>query len=129
MRKSVLILILFLTGCSATLPVLYVPQTYYKVEGGEVAIGMFRYIPALRGEVKSNQIKNSALGSIYIATDVDNFVKRATALELERAGVVLKDDATFRVDGNVLKLRAGDLGYSVQWTYEVNYRIINVSTG
>lgn len=122
-------LFLFLGACSATLPVEYTPQTYLSVKPGKVSIGNFSYVPYEEGKVKANQIQNSAVGSIYIATEVANFVKRATALEFERAGITLDDDAPVRIDADIEKLRAGDLGYSVQWNYTIVYRFVEKKSG
>ena len=124
---AIVFALLILTACSTTIPASYTPQTFLNLEAGETQIGEFRYVPADMGDVRSNQIKNSAVGSIFIATDVSNFVRRATALELERAGIQITDDAPTILDGDVLEFRAGDLGYSVQWTYNIRYRIRTAS--
>lgn len=129
MRFSAIILLLFLGACSGTIPANYQPQSFMKIGSGEAGMGEFRYLPSDEGKVKSNQIKNTALGSIFIATDIANLVRRATALEFERAGITIIDDSGYEIQGDVLFFEADDLGYSVKWNYRVNYRLINTGDG
>ena len=117
-------------GCAATLPTdSYTPQNYIRTSGN-VDIGNFTYVPFLNGKKvkKPNQIENTAAGSIFISTDVANFVKRVTALELEKSGVALDTSAPLRLDANILEFKADDLGYSVDWSYKIQYKLINKST-
>jgi hypothetical protein len=120
-----IISVFLLVACSATIPITYQPQSFMKIGKGEYAIGNFHYFPADEGRVKSNEIKNTALGSIYIATDVVNLVRRATALEFERAGITTNDNAKYEIAGDILLFEADDLGYSVDWNYKINYRFTN----
>ncbi|HTH48748.1 MAG TPA: integrase [Candidatus Limnocylindria bacterium] len=124
---SVLVLFL-LTGCAATIPVTYAPQNFVRFQGS-ADIGTFTYVPASQGKVKANQLQNTAVGSIFIALDVADLVKRATALELEKSGVTIGDKSPIRISGDVLELKAADLGYSVDWTYSVRYKITQSADG
>jgi hypothetical protein len=67
--------------------------------------------------MESNQIKNTAIGKIYIGSDIAKFVQRATALEMERSGIILDDRGGRVVVGNIRDITADDLGYSVDWSY------------
>lgn len=87
-------------------------------------MGEFQYKPYLEGVVKSNQIKNTAIGSIYISTDVANFVKRGTALELEKSGVVMSDNSPYRLCADIIDFTCDDIGYSVLWKYSITYKFI-----
>lgn len=135
MRKicSLILLIIGIamcSGCAVTLPTdAYTPQNYVRTSG-KVDIGNFTYVPFLNGKKvkKPNQIENTAAGSLYISTEVANFVKRVTALELEKSGVVLDTNAPLRLDANVLEFKADDLGYSVDWSYKVQYKLIDKAT-
>jgi len=84
---------------------------------------VFTYVPALAGKMRENQIENTAAGSVYISTGVAEMVKRITALELEKSGLHLTDTADLAVGGDVLVLKAADIGFSVNWTYAVRYKI------
>lgn len=115
---------LFLTGCAGTLPTnSYIPQNYARVSG-QTAMGEFKYKLYTDGIVKSNQIKNTALGSIFISTDVANFVKRGTALELEKSGIVITDNSPYSLYADIIDFTCDDIGYSVIWKYSITYKFI-----
>jgi hypothetical protein len=116
-------------GCSGTLPVQqYTPTTLVRTNG-QFAIGDFTYLPLKEGKVKSNQIQNTAVGSIYVPDDVAEMVRTATALELERAGIKLMASDAPLLEGEVVELKAGDWGYAIQWNYTIRYRITSRQTG
>ncbi|MEF2144583.1 MAG: hypothetical protein V3573_03985 [Desulfovibrionaceae bacterium] len=122
-------LLALLSGCAGTLPVnSYEPQNITRCEG-KALVGNFSYAPFDKGIVsRPNKIHNTALGSIYISVDVADFVKRATALELEKTGIALSEDAPYMVEGNIEEFDIDDLGYSVDWTYAITYAIRDRST-
>lgn len=122
------VMILLVAGCAGTLPTnSYVPQNIVRTSGS-IDMGTFIYTPYVTGAVKKpNQIQNRAMGSLYISTDVADFVKRGTALELEKSGVALNPDAPIKLDGDILEFQADDLGYSIDWTYKIAYKIIQKS--
>lgn len=117
-----------LSACSGTIPVQYIPQTMMKVVG-RAEVGDFTYEPFVRGYVKSNQVQNTAAGSIFIATDVARLVQRGTAAELEKAGVQLGPDSPVRVTGVVKTFKASDIGWTVRWNYTVQYTITRKADG
>lgn len=119
-----------LTGCAGTLPTnSYVPQNIVRVEG-QSDVGQFKYLPFEEKKVsKANQIQNRAIGSIYIASNVADYVRRGTALELEKSGVKIDASTPFVIEGNVVEFMADDLGYSVHWTYKIQYIIKNKTDG
>lgn len=134
MRKLICLLVLAMVvvvgaGCAATLPTnSYTPQNFVRTMG-KVDMGTFTYVAFVEGKKvkKSNQIQNTAAGQIYISTDVADFVKRGNALELEKSGVMLDPSAPIRLDANILEFKADDLGYSVDWSYKIQYMIVNKS--
>lgn len=133
MRRAFIILLsvafLFGTGCAVQLPTnSYTPQNYVRTSG-KVDMGNFAYLPFNNGKVKkANQIYNTAAGQMYIATDVADYVKRGTALELEKSGIQLTADSPIRLDANIVEFTADDLGYSVEWIYKVQYIIVDRAT-
>jgi len=92
-------------------------------------MGDFTYAAAEEGKVRTNQIQNTAIGNIVIGEDVASYVRRATALELEKAGAVISSSDGTIIQGRVLRFRADDLGFSVRWSYKVRYEIIRKTTG
>jgi hypothetical protein len=137
MRKLMLIMMavacLGMTGCAGTIPTdAYIPQNFARYDyGNSVDMGTFRYVPLSDAKLnlKPNQIQNTAMGSVFISMNVADMVKRATALELEKTGLVLKDLANIAVAGDILEFKADDLGYSVHWTYAIRYKIISKPSG
>lgn len=121
---------LFLTACAGTLPTnSYVPQNYTKV-AGILEIGEFTYQPFLDGKVsKPNQMQNTAIGQILLSMDVAEYIKRGTALELEKSGITLLSTAPVRLDGKIIEFMADDLGYSIDLRYSIQYRLIAKESG
>ena len=108
-----------LVGCG-TLPVSqYVPQNYTRYSGS-VELGAFTYLPATEGKVRSNQVQNTAVGQILVATDIAQIAHRGTALELEKTGIDLKSSNVL-LSGDVKKMMFDDLGFSVTIEYEIEY--------
>ncbi|AGO16003.1 hypothetical protein [Glaesserella parasuis] len=129
MKKLLLIGIVasVLSACSVTLPVSsYIPQNYTRFEG-TANIGEFTYQPYLQGKVKSNQMQSTAAGQIYVSSNIADLVQRGTALELEKTGIKL-GSSNIRLNGVVKEFKMDDLGYSVDWTYIVNYTLVNTKT-
>lgn len=116
--------VLSLGACgAATVPLSYQPQTFMKLSNSRIHVGDFDYKAALDGEVDSNQIATSAFGSIKLPVDVADYVKRATALELERAGLDIHPAGGVIITGRVEQFRVNDLGFSADWYYSVTYTV------
>lgn len=129
MRLIFVVFLFGLSACAATIPASYQSQSFIKIGSGAVSLGEFSYLPHKNGEVKSNQIKSSAIGTIYIATDISNFVRRATGLELERSGISIAEGSAMKVSAEIIEFKADDLGFSVDWTYSVHYTMTNTVSG
>jgi len=114
-----------LTGCSGMLQMeSYMPQNLarYKYKTS-VDIDVFTYEPELRRNIKANQIENTAVGDLYVNIGIAEMVRRATVLEMEKTGILLNVSSNIVIGGDVLELKADDLGFTVQWTYSIRYRI------
>lgn len=138
MRKLAVVFVfvvfcLGMAGCSGTIPTdHYTPQNFVRYDNHntvDMADFVYEAMANPKLKLKANQIQNTAIGSIYISTDVADMVKRATALELEKTGVLLTDQSNIAVGGDVLEFKADDLGYSVHWTYGIRYRVIDKGAG
>jgi len=124
-----LLLVLLLAACG-TLPVKYEAQNYYRIPEGtkkQLSVGKFIYEPAEKGGLAANQVHNTALGRIYVSANLADFVKRATALELEKSGFDLSDSSTTKIEGDVIDFTTDDLGFSVDWKYKIKYRILDTA--
>ncbi|MDP8161888.1 integrase [Pasteurella skyensis] len=119
---------LLVVGC-ARLPVAsYTPQ-YNGVTtkiNGNANIGLFTYLPFEQGRVTSNQIENTAVNNFYIEGDIAELAQRGTIIELERAGVNL-NNSNLTILGKIKKFRADDLGFNIDWSYIINYKIVDKS--
>ncbi|WP_324681591.1 integrase [Bibersteinia trehalosi] len=129
MKKLVLVgfVSALLAGCSTTLPVSsYTPQNHTRFTG-EVNLGEFRYLPFEKGLVKSNQMQNTAVGQIFTSSNIADLAQRGTALELEKTGINL-NNSNIQLSGIVKEFKMDDLGYSMDWSYIINYKITNLNT-
>lgn len=80
---SILAILALVSGCStAPLTINYAPSSTKTVEGN-MKVGDFRYIPGEGEKVKHNQIRNTALGSIFFEKNIDEYIE--TAVFTERA--------------------------------------------
>jgi len=105
-----------LTACSGTVRPQYVPAS--SVRGAaRIQVGDILYESAKIGRAKPNQIENTAAGSIYLDSTIEEYVKRAYAQELERSGFGRGVDS-LRLDVTIHRLLADDLGYTVAWTLD-----------
>lgn len=130
-----------LAGCTSnpTVPVNYAPSSVMSASGS-MAVSTFKYLPAeprqaeaapakkgqkkavARSAVKANQIRNTALGSILIDRDVSTFFRDAVFAELRFVGVKL-DNPSRSLGGEIVEFLIDDLGYSIDWTLTVKYRL------
>lgn len=131
MKKFISILslsiILFITGCSATVNTtqredVYKSQNYTKIDSS-IILGEFSYEPAKLGKVRESQPENTAMGTIYFNQSIGEMVKHFTAKELSMTGIKV-GIGKLTILGNVKKLKIDDLGYSVDFSYTINYKLL-----
>ena len=120
-RAGLALAIFLLAGCATILPLNY-PPTSKLSAGGSVTIGEFKYLPALNGRVKPNQIRNTALDSLIFDQEIGAFFRDAVLKELNRVGV-RTDSGTRTLTGEVREFLIDDLGADVDWTIGVVYRV------
>lgn len=122
---TVILLILGACAPKLTIPVTYQPQNFTRLKGN-VSIGEFNYEPAQENKLTPNQLSYNKAAKIYISTDIAEFVRRATALESERTGLVLGQDNPLEFSGNILEFSLKAKGTrSIDWKYSVKYIIMN----
>ena len=112
-------LFLALAGCASTIPLNYAPSSVLSA-GGTVQVVPFRYLPAEKGAVKPNQIRNTAIGNAYFDRNIDVFVRDAVFSELRFVGIKVGSDGN-RLSGEIQEFLIDDLGFSVDWTLTVRY--------
>lgn len=117
------LLLLLLPACAqVTLTVPYSPQTTEEV-GGSVKVNDFGYFPP--EGVKQNEIKETALGYIYLTEPVGQFIAKAVKREFQQAKISGKGPCT--MDGEVNEFSLDSLGYSTD--YKTSIRYILYSSG
>lgn len=130
---SLALLALLASGCAHPAPVNYAPSSVMTASG-TLSVGNFTYLPAashapaaepggMAQGVAPNQIRNTAMGNIYIDRDVSLFVRNAVFAELRFVGV--RTDNPDRVlRGDIQEFFIDDLGYSVDWTLRIRYQLL-----
>ncbi len=115
-----------ISGCGTNkLPLNYAP-TSVLTASGETKVDPFEYAPARGGKIKSNQIRNTAMGNVYFEQDIGVLFKDAVFKELRFVGVKV-GVGTATLSGEIEEFLIDDLGYSVDWTLRVNYQVKDAS--
>jgi uncharacterized lipoprotein len=122
---SLLLLATAFSGCVSTLPINYAPSSTLSASGS-VSVVPFAYAPAESRKVDPNQIRNTAMGSIHFEQNIDVIFRDAVFKELRFVGVKV-DDPTKKLSGTIVEFLIDDLGYSVDWTLTVKYRVTSGS--
>lgn len=104
--------ILFISGCSTSIPVNYVPAPIIKGEG-DITVGTVNYIPAIQGKVKQNQMQKAtgAIGNIYTTVPVPEIVKKALQKELTAAGFTVNEASDTQIDISIDKFLYDWIGF------------------
>jgi hypothetical protein len=122
---SAVVLALAVSGCTATIPIEYNPSSTLTARGA-VMVGDFAYEPGLKGKMKPNEIHNTAMGTVLLDKNIDVFYRNAVFTELRFVGVkVGTGDKT--LTGDIKDFLIDDLGYSVDWTIDVDYKVTDAS--
>jgi uncharacterized lipoprotein len=124
----VVAVVALLAGCaSPPIAVNYSPSSILLAEGS-VEVGSFRYLPGESGRVKPNQIMNTALGSVLFEKEIGELFREAVLKELRFVGVKIQSDKRV-LQGEIVEFLMDDLGFSIDWTLEVRYRVTTVGSG
>ena len=83
-------------------------------------MGDFKYLPAITGKMKPNQIHNTAMGTILLEKNVDVFFRDAAFTEMRFIGIKV-GTGDKQLTGTIKEFLIDDLGYSVDWTLDVDY--------
>lgn len=118
-RIAAIALLSALAGCASTIPLNYAPSSVLTASG-TVQVAPFRYLPAEQGKVKSNQIRNTAIGNAYFDRNIDVFVRDAVFAELRFVGIKTGSEGN-QLSGEIEEFLIDDLGFSVDWTLTVHY--------
>lgn len=114
-----------LVGCASTVPINYAPSSVLTASG-TTQVAAFGYAPAQAGKVKSNQVRNTAVGNIYFEKDVSAIMRDAVFAELRFVGVKVGSEGNV-LSGDIEEFLIDDLGYSVDWTLRVRYTVKDAS--
>jgi hypothetical protein len=127
LTAALVAVVMGLAGCVSTVPVDYSPSSTLSATGA-VQVADFKYLPAINGKVKPNQLRNTAIGAILLDKNIDVFFHNAVFTELRFVGVKVADN-NLKLSGEINEFLVDDLGYSVDWTVDVHYVITNSATG
>ncbi len=116
---------LLLSGCAGTVPVNYAPSSSLSASGS-IEVTDFKYMPAVNGKMKPNQVRNTALGTVLLDKNVDQFFRDAVFTELRFVGVKVAG-SNKRLSGEINEFLIDDLGYSIDWTLDVHYVVTDMS--
>ena len=117
---------LSLGGC-APISLNYSPSSAMTASGS-FSVSDFKYMPAIEGKVKPDQIKNTALGSFIVDKNIDVFFKEAVFKEFRFVGIKMEDKNKI-LGGEIQEFLVDDLGFRVDWTLRVKYELFNKQTG
>ncbi|MCP3041677.1 hypothetical protein [Xanthomonas euvesicatoria] len=121
---AVALFLLVLAGCaSRPIPLNYTPSSVLTADG-KVQVKSFEYLPAHAGQIKPNQIRNTAMGNILFEKNIDVIMRDAVFSELRLVGIKM-DKGGNALSGKVEEFLIDDLGYSVDWTLRVRYIVTN----
>ncbi|MFO7784637.1 MAG: hypothetical protein R6V25_08395 [Desulfatiglandales bacterium] len=115
-------LLVWLASCSGTIAVTYSPGSVMKGTG-PVKVATFNYVPYEQGEVKANQVQNTAAGNFYTTKNIDKFITDAVIQELSFVGYSVEDTASKVINGRISQFLADDLGFSVDWLINITFEI------
>lgn len=115
-----------LAGCAGPIVLNYAPSSTMAVKGTE-KVGTFDYAPAKSGRVKANQIRNTAIGNIFVEKPIPDYFERAVFTESRFVGIDTAGSHPV-VHGTIDEFLIDDLGYSVDWTLNVTY-VVDAADG
>lgn len=98
----------------------YQPVTTVEMRGA-IAVSDFRYTPP-KDTIKSNQIRETAAGTIYMTEDVGTYFANAVRRELRQTGLSLQTDKC-TLTGTVHDFAMESLGFSSDYITDVEYRL------
>jgi len=123
-KKFGLMLVVLATSGCATAPITlnYAPSSTMSAEGN-ANIGDFKYLPGENNpKVKPNQIRNTAIGDIILEKNVDEYFETALFTESRFVGIKVGNSEN-EITGEINEFLVDDLGYSIDWTLDVNYKV------
>jgi len=113
-----ILLFLGLTACAqVTLTLPYSPQSTEELAGA-VTVNEFRYFPS--EGIAQNEIRETAIGRVFLTESVGTFLKGALRRELRQSGVSLKS-AKCEIEGEVNEFLIDSLGYSSDYKTDIRY--------
>lgn len=105
--------VLFLAGCTATLPVNYAPSNLTRGSGA-VAVDQFVYAAARDGKFPANQPEERGLGTILLGQDISSLFSDAVRKELRFSGYDLSTGASVTVGGVIDRFSYDWVGLATQ---------------
>ena len=118
-------ILLGLTGCAQKEHIINYAPSSLKTVKGSMNVGDFNYLPAEKNIVKANQIKNTAMGSIYFEKNINTYIENAIFAESRFVGINIDENSNKTIHGDINEFIIDDLGYNIDWTLDITYKIDN----
>jgi len=121
---------LFLTACSTTYSVNYIPAASIK-GSGQVTVGTVHYLPFDQGEVDANQFQKApgAIGDSYTSEPIPKLIKTALHKELIAGGFSVEPNAEIVIEAAVTRFLYDWLGFSeVDFYLDIDFKILKDGT-
>jgi hypothetical protein len=117
---------LSLGGCGAPASLNYLPSSAMTASGS-LSVSDFKYMPAIEGKVKADQIRTNRLGIPIFDKNIDVFFKEAVFKEFRFVGIKMEDNN--KILGGEIQEFIMEVGFEVDWTLRVKYELYNKKTG
>ena len=72
-------------------------------------------------------MQSTALGQIFVSSDVADLAPTRNRFRIGKTGITL-GNSNVKLSGTVKEFKMDDLGYSVDWTYIINYTLTDKRT-
>jgi len=118
-------LALFISSCAKVQVSLdYNPKTTEEFIGS-ITIKDFGYFP--QEGIAQNEIRETAVGRIFLTEDVGKYFSNALRREFRQAGLSLKGKKACSLEGEVNEFLMDSLGYSTDYVTDVRYILFDNS--
>ena len=115
-----ILLALLLGACTATVALPGYQSVTSEELTGSVTVREFAYTP--RAGVQQNEIRETAVGRVFVTEPVGAYFAGAVRRELRQAGVTLRDGACV-LDGTIHDFAVESLGFEATYITDVTYRL------
>lgn len=113
-------------GCSTTYSVNYIPSSSIRGNGA-VSLNTFRYLPAEKGEVASNEFQKAsgAMGYIYLSEPIPDIIRNAMRKEFVMSGFTVEPGSNLTIEADINRFLYDWIGFvEVDYYLDVTFRVL-----